>query len=207
MSVSLSLCYYAPSDMQQHQFQHGFKCVYTQLHPRTVKSQQFSVRVGLMTPVCIGPTTINLDDGNRGHCSARLKIEDSHVLCHGVRTVYFWVFQRTLLCSRSCSQTATWTASPEREFWSNSIPTWTGQQPKPQQAKETSHSLSNRAQEASLNNPIRSQLTHSHPPTAIPPHLPSCITTCQSQPLHQTPHTADHYHPLSALPPSSSTSV
>jgi hypothetical protein len=39
-----------------------------------------------------------------------------------------------------------------------------------------------------------------------PPHLLSSITICQSQTLHQTPYAADHYHPLSALPPSSSTS-
>jgi len=135
---------------------------------------------------------------------SRLRI---HMCCVMGWELYFWVFQGTLVCSRSCPRTATWTASPVREFWPNSSPTWTGQTPNLQQAKETSHSLSNRAQEASLNNPIKSQLTHSHPPTAIPPHLPSCITTCQSQPLHQTPHTADHNHPLSALPPSSATSV
>jgi hypothetical protein len=135
---------------------------------------------------------------------SRLRIHMCHVMGW---ELYFSVFQGTLVCSCSCPQTATWTALPEREFWSNSIPTWTRQRPNLQQAKEMSHSLSNRAQEASLNNPIKSQLTHSHPPVAIPPHLPSSVTTHQSQPLHQTPHAADHYHPLSALPPSSSTSV
>jgi hypothetical protein len=51
LSLSLSLCYHAPCDMQQHQFQQGVKCIYTQLHLQTVRSQQFSVRVGLMMPV------------------------------------------------------------------------------------------------------------------------------------------------------------
>jgi hypothetical protein len=166
--------------------------------PPTDSQESTVLCEGWFDDACIWPTTINLDDGNRSHCSARLKTEDTQVLCHCMSPS---------VCSRSCPQTVTWSAPSDREFWSNFITTWTRRWPNLQQAKEMSHSLSNRAQEASLNNPIKSQLTHSHPPVATAPHLPSSITTRQSQPLHQTPHAADHYHPLSALPPSSSTSV
>jgi hypothetical protein len=201
LSLSVSVCYHAPCAMQQtssSKESSAFTLNSTHRQSRfnsslsgsfwwcpSVYDQQH------LTFMMVAEVTVVQD--------SRLRI---HMCCVMGWDLYFSVFQGTLVCSHSCPQTATCTATSEREFWSNSIPTWREQWPNLQQAKETSYSLSNTAQEVSLNNPIKSQLTHSHPPMAIPPHLPSSVTTHQSQPLHQTPHTADHYHLLSALPPS-----